>query len=80
MSKILYVNGCKVETKWEKLKRKTSEKAKSAMQWINQNKEMIVVLVPVATTKRMTVSIFRSISRPPFLVPYRKPVQYSKLY
>lgn len=33
MSKILYVNGCKVETKWEKLKRKTSEKAKSAMQW-----------------------------------------------
>lgn len=50
MSKILYVNGCKVETKWEKLKRKTSEKAKSAMQWINQNKEMIVVLVPVATS------------------------------
>lgn len=50
MSKILYVNGCKVETKWEKLKRKTSEKAKNAMRWINQNKEMIVVLAPVAAS------------------------------
>lgn len=50
MSKILYVNGCNVETKWEKLKRKTSEKAKNAMRWINQNKEMIVVLAPVAAS------------------------------
>ena len=50
MSKILYVNGRKVETKWEKLKRKTSEKAKNAMRWINQNKEMIVVLAPVAAS------------------------------
>lgn len=50
MSKILYVNGCKVETKWEKLKRKTSEKAKNAMRWIKQNKEMIVVLAPVAAS------------------------------
>lgn len=50
MSKILYVNGCKAETKWEKLKRKTSEKAKNAMRWINQNKEMIVVLAPVAAS------------------------------
>lgn len=50
MSKILYVNGCNVETKREKLKRKTSEKAKNAMRWINQNKEMIVVLAPVAAS------------------------------
>lgn len=50
MSKILYVNGCNVETKWEKLKRKTSEKSKNAMRWINQNKEMIVVLAPVAAS------------------------------
>lgn len=50
MGKILYVNGCKAETKWEKLKRKTSEKAKNAMRWINQNKEMIVVLAPVAAS------------------------------
>lgn len=50
MSKILYVKGCKVETKWEKLKRKTSEKAKNAMRWIKQNKEMIVVLAPVAAS------------------------------
>lgn len=50
MAKIYYMNGNRLETKWEKLKRQTSDKAKNAMRWLNQNKETIVMLAPVAAS------------------------------